>query len=111
MVIKADVPGALRQLAATKRRIRELIEWDDLAQQELRPGLPPSFDPHTSLRAQVHDDIRVFYGLFLSLSSDIEQILQRHDLVCAIEDRTTWRRQLDRLENELLQLRIHERFL
>ena len=110
MVFSFNVSHALRQLNAMKERICELLEWDALALSERRPGLPPSFAPQTSTREHIADDIRNLYTAFLSLSSDLQHVLKRHDLVCTNDDRFEWCRQLADLGNRVSQLRITELF-
>ena len=111
MEARVNVPGALHQLLVTRNRILELIEWDELAQREQRRGVPPGFEPHTSLRAEIRSDLRMMYGLFLSLSSDVRQVLQRPDLAPGKRELPQWRRRLKQLESDVFELRVTETFL
>jgi len=111
MVFKVDVEGGLRQLSALRKRMGELIEWDKLAEQEQRPHQAPAFEIHTSLRRGLREDLRSFYGFSLSLAIDIGEVLSRYDFVCTLGDRERWRRRLARLEDELANLRVWEKFI
>lgn len=109
MAIKIDVASGLQQLAATRNHILEHLEWDRLVSGEVRPHVPPGFLPQTSMRQHLVEDMRDMYHLFLSLASDIRQVLARSDLVCTSDERRCWHHRLDRLEGEVLGLGIGER--
>ena len=107
MAVRIDIPGALRQLAAIRNRILELIEWDKLAQHELRPHEPPAFQLQTGLREQLREDVRSMHVSFISLASDIHEVLKRPDLACGFEDREAWRSRLERMDQEVATLDLN----
>ena len=111
MPIKVNIEAGLRQLLGLRNQIRELLEWDAVAQQEHRRGIPPAFDLHTSVRQEIHDDLRGFHAMFVNLASQLRAVLSRPDLVCTHHERELWEKRLDQIENDVQQLHLTERYL
>lgn len=111
MPIKINIEAGLRQLLGLRNRIRELLEWDALAQQEHRRGIPPAFDLHTSVRQEIRDDLCGFYAMFVNLTRQLHMVLARSDLVCTHHERELWEKRLDQIENDVQQLHLSERYL
>jgi|GEM_PF-1473173 len=110
MAIKIDVDAALHQLAATRNRIFELLEWHALSRQEQKQPRPPIFDLDTVTADHIRNDLIEMDDLFLSLDLDIAQVLDRPDLECTPRQRDRWRRCREHLEEQVARLRISQRF-
>jgi hypothetical protein len=104
---KTDLQAGLRSLNASLGRMRDLLAWGQLKQQEARPGEPPSF--------QIYDptvtDLRNEYSHFLSTSVQIHGILREHSASIPVPLRATFQRRLAKLEQEAHQLSLHRRRL
>jgi hypothetical protein len=99
--------AGLRGLNESLTRMRDLLAWRQLKQQEARPGEPPSF--------QVYDptatDLKNEYSQFLSTSVQIRRILGEHSAPIPAPLRATIQRRLAKLEQEAHQLNLHRRCL
>jgi uncharacterized protein YceH (UPF0502 family) len=102
-----DLQAGLRSLNASLRRMRDLLAWGQLKQQEARRGEPPSF--------QIYDptatDLRNEYSHFLSTSIQIHGALHEHRAAVPAPVHETLQRRLAELEQEAHQLNLHQRCL
>jgi len=112
MVFEATgIKEGFKQMRILLNRIRELIEWQKLIDQEHVPGTPPGFDPHTSLHRQLCCDAHQMHDLFLYEVTLMHEVLDRHELACTTDERRQWNRRLQALENELRSLQVTQRFI
>lgn len=88
-------------------KLKELAEWAELARQESRPGVPPSFQPSNHLA----EEIRANYGMFIAISLEIKEVLNKPALDVAPGQLAKWRRRLRELDREVNQLELTERFI
>ena len=102
-----DLQAGLRDLSESLQRMKALLAWRQLKQQETRPGEPPSF--------QIYDptatDLRNEYSHFLSTSIQIHHALHEHGATVPAPVREDLQRRLAKLEQEARQLNLHQRCL
>jgi len=102
-----DLQAGLRNLSESLRRMKALLAWGQLKQQETRPGEPPSF--------QIYDptatDLRSEYSHFLSTSIQTRGALREHGASIPAPEREALRRRLAELEREAHQLSLCRRCL
>jgi len=103
-----DVDAALVDLGRVADRIAELGEWDRLADEERRSPFPSALLPADDLR----EDIRALYGWFLDLDTKIREVLKRSELIVPSMDLWEgWWQRLRKLEEQVRECRVHERFI
>ncbi|MCC6359271.1 MAG: hypothetical protein IT450_11045 [Phycisphaerales bacterium] len=100
--MQPDIPGALHELDRVANRIEELLEWNELAQNEHRTGIPPSFQ----FRNHLSGEIVSLYSAFLVLSRTVHRVLDR-DLP---EPHSNFRLELSLLEERVANWQIGKRF-
>ena len=102
-----NIPAALRQLATTLEKLKELNEWAKLARQEERPHTPPSFclDNHLS------EEFRIQYAVFVATVMDIQDVLNNPALGIPASQRTRWKKKLQELQGQMQKLGIMEAFI
>jgi hypothetical protein len=102
-----DLQAGVRSLNESLRRMKALLAWGQLKQQETRPGEPPSF--------QVYDptatDLRNEYSHFLSTSVQIHGALCERSASIPVPLRETLQKKLAELEQEAHQLNLRRRCL
>lgn len=101
--MQPDIPGALQELDHVANRIEELLEWKELAIQEKRPGLPPSFQ----FRDHATGEIVSLYSAFLVLSRTVHRVLDRE----LPEPHSRLRTELSLIEERVAGWRIGARFI
>jgi hypothetical protein len=104
---------ALCQLADTRRRLRELLEWEALFREQPKIRREPGFDPSTLELRAVQTDLRNAYGFFLSLASDLSEAIDAVASEGAMEHEQCerWNRRLMRIWQEVGQMRLGERLI
>ena len=102
-----NIPAALRQLATTLDKLKELNEWTKLARQETKPGVPPSF----RLNDHLTEDIRVQYSVFIATVMDIQDVLNNPALGIPAIHQTRWRRRLQELQKQIQELDLGHSFI
>ena len=102
-----NIPAALRQLATTLEKLKELAEWDKLEKQEFRLEIPPSFQPSDHLA----EEIRSQYSLFIATVLELQEILNKLAMDVPPGQLAKWRRRLRELESQVNQLELGERFI
>ena len=105
--MRMNIPEAMRDLAQTLQKLRELEEWNLLAKQEYRRDVPPSFQ----VSNHVDVDMRVQATAFVSSSLRIQEILNDPDLEIREVTRQRWLRRLHNLEQEFAQLTVAEKLI
>lgn len=105
--MRMNIPAAMRDLTETLQKLRELEEWDLLAKQEHRRDVPPSFQ----LSNHVDVDMRVQATAFVSVSLQIQEILNDPALEIREVTRQRWLRRLHNLEQEFAQLAVAEKLI
>jgi len=90
------IEAALRDLKASIKRMKELLEWRKLQKQEERGDVPPSF----RLGDDTERDIKIEEGVFWETVFDIQDALGDRDDETAMK----WRKQLVGLEEEMREL-------
>ena len=102
-----DLQAGVRSLDESLQRMKDLLAWRQLKQQETRPGEPPSF--------QIYDptatDLKNEYSHFLSTSILIHGVLREHSISLPVPLRATLQRTLAELEQEAHQLNLRRRCL
>lgn len=102
-----DLQAGVRSLNESLRRMKALLAWSQLKQQEAKPGEPPSF--------QVYDptatDLRNEYSHFLSTSIQIRGALCERSASIPVPVGETLQKKLAMLEREAHQLNLHRRCL
>lgn len=102
-----DLASGIDQLAQTADHLAELVEWQRLAQQELRPGMPID----VQIRQPFEQDARELYGLFLQLDQAIHEVLKDGALAGTPRKVERWSQQVIALEQKVRRLQIRERFI
>ena len=102
-----DLASGISQLAQTADHLAELVEWQRLAQQELRPGAPIG----VQIRQPFEQDARELYGLFLQLDQAIHEVLRDRVLAGTPRKVERWHQQVLDLEQKVWRLQIRERFI
>ena len=105
--MQADIPGALRDLKTVADRIEELLEWEQLAQQERDPHLPPAFQ----LRDHLPTEIVGLYSAFLTLTETAHRALNDATGPNTCPESLDWRKALLKLERRVARWHISERFI
>ena len=100
-----DLQAGLRSLHASLGRMRDLLAWGQLKQQEARPGEPPSFQIYDPTA----DDMRNEYLFFLFTASRMHGILHEHRASIPAPVRATLQRKLTKVGQEVHQLNLHRR--
>ena len=95
--MKDQIEAGLRELRASIKRMKDLLEWKKLKQQEEKGRrTPPSFRFQDRLEA----DMRIEEGVFWKTVSDILLVLgERND-----ETATKTRQRMAKLEEEMREL-------
>ena len=107
LAMAIDIPVALDDLARIIAKIKELLEWARLEQQEARPEVPPSF----RLSNHADEDLRLQCGLFVSKDLALRLILNTPSPSTPAADKAQWQRELHHLEEEVRALGLAERFI
>jgi len=107
LFMSQNIPAALREMTRIVGKLKELAEWAELARQESRPGVPPSFQPGNHLA----EEIRANYGMFIAISLEIKEVLNKPALDVVPGQLAKWRRRLRELDREVNQLELTERFI
>ena len=95
--MKDRIEAALRDLRASIKKMRELLEWKKLREQEERSDTPPSFRFQDRLEA----DMKIEEGVFWKTVSDILLVLgERHD-----ETAKKTRQRMAKLESDMREMR------
>jgi hypothetical protein len=102
-----DLASGINQLAQTADHLAELVEWQRLAEQELRLGAPID----VPLKQPFEQDARELYGLFLQLDQAIHEVLKDRALAGTPRNVERWSQQVLDLERKVWRLRIRERFI
>ena len=100
-----DLQAGLRGLNDSLRRMKDLLAWGQLKQQEARPGEPPSFQMYDPTAT----DLRNAYSHFLSTSVQIHGVLRECSASIPAPLRETLQRKLAKLEQEAHQLNLQQR--
>ena len=102
-----NIPAALKELADTLKKLKELDEWAKLARQEENPQVPPSFriDNH------VDSDIRLQYAVFIATVMDIQDVLNNPALGIPQNHRTRWKNRLLEFQEQAQKLDIINSFI
>jgi len=95
--MKDRIEAGLRELRASIKRMKELLEWQKLKEQEEKGRrTPPSF----RFQDRLDQDIKIEEGVFWKTVSDILLVLgQRNDTTAKKQ-----RRRLVKLEKEMREL-------
>jgi len=101
-----DLQVGLRDLSESLRRMRALLAWSQLKQQEARPGEPPSFQIYDPTATDLGNE----YSLFLSTSIQIRNALREHRASISEPAREMLRKKLAMLEQEAHQLNVCRRW-
>jgi len=102
-----NIPAALKELAGTLSKLKELDEWAKLARQEENPQVPPSF----RLDNHVNSDIRLQYAVFVATVMDIQDVLNNPALGIPQNQRTRWKNKLLELQEQAGKLDIIDEFI
>lgn len=95
--MKDQIEVGLRELRASVKQIRELLEWKKLRKQEEKGRrTPPSF----RFQDRLEQDIKIEEGVFWKTVSDILLVLAERDDEAAMK----WRKRLVKLEEEMREL-------
>jgi DNA-binding transcriptional MerR regulator len=95
--MKDQIEIGLRELKASIKRMKELLEWRKLQKQEERSDVPPSFRFQDSLEA----DINIEEGVFWKSVFEIQDVLGKRDDEAAKKARE----RMAKLEEEMRELR------
>jgi len=101
-----DLRAGLRTLRKSLQQIKALLAWEQLKQAEARPGQPPSF----TLNEFIETDLRNEYSFFLSISMQIQGILNDHSPAMPEKEQQSIKRQLSKIEQEAYCLNLNKRF-
>jgi len=101
------VTEALDALAGTIGKLRELREWHALEQEELRPGVPPSF----RLSNHTREDALSVYFAFEAGALAVQETLNDPDLAASPMERHQWQNRLDGLRAQVRGVADSERFI
>ena len=101
-----DLEAGLRSLRQSLKQIRSLLAWEQLRQSETRPDRQFSFQIYDPFET----DLRNEYSYFLSLSFQIHSILNDNTINVKI-DRDSIKRQLMKIEQQVQDLNLQQRFL
>lgn len=102
-----DLQTGLRGLNESLGRMRGLLAWSQLKQQEARPSEPPSFQMYDTTAT----DLRNEYSHFSAVSLQVHGILHEPSASLPMPVRETLLRKLAQLEQEAHQLHRHGRCL
>jgi hypothetical protein len=81
--MKNQIGVGLRELRASIKRMKELLQWQRLQRQEEKKDVPPSFRMQDRLEA----DIKIEEGLFWKTVSDILLVIGERDDATATKAR------------------------
>jgi hypothetical protein len=98
--MKDQIEIGLRELRASIKRMKELLEWRKLRKQEERSDVPPSFRFQDRLDA----DIKIEEGVFWKTVFEIQQLLGERDDEAAKKARE----RMAKLEKEMRELTTKE---
>lgn len=98
--MKDQIGIGLRELRASIKRMKELLEWKKLREHEERSGVPPSF----RLQDRLEADTKIEEGVFWKSVFEIQDVLGERDDATAKKAR----QQMARLESEMQELTRRE---
>ena len=104
-----DITEGLSDLAQRLSRVKELLEWQRLIEQEQprQIGGVMGFKLHDS---EQHE-IAIAYGSFVSLALDLQEVIDFVSSDSPLKDCRRWQRQLHGLVEECQRLSIPDRFI
>ena len=105
--MSADIPAMLQELARLLEKLKELLEWAKLAEQEARPEVPPSFQ----LNSHVEEETRPVYAAFVSKALSTRIALNDPNLTVTPAQKQEWQNMLDRLQGQVHSMRSTETFI
>jgi len=94
--MKDRIEAGLRELRASIRRMKELLEWKKLKEEEKHNDMPPSFRFQDRLEA----DIKIEEGFFWKSVFEIQDVLGTRDDDAAKKARE----RMAKLEREMREL-------
>ena len=100
-----DIAAGLAKLRSAFQDLQAALEWHKLAQQELRPDIPPAF----RLPDHATEELKTCYGRFLWLARQISEALASHDTSAA--QRFVWQEELAGLVRQVRHWHLEERFI
>jgi hypothetical protein len=103
-----DLDAGLRSLKNILKEIKALLAWEQLKQQEARPGQPPGF----ILDDPADQNIKNQYSSFLTTSLKMHGILNdaTNNRISQAK-RQYYKQQLLKIENQVRTLNLRERFI
>ena len=101
-----DLEAGLRSLRQSLKQIRSLLTWEQLRQSETRPDRQFSFQMYDPTET----DLRNEYSFFLSISFQMHKILNDNTINLEAE-RDSIKGQLIKIEQQVQDLNLHQRFL
>ena len=101
-----DLEAGLRSVQQSLKQIRSLLAWEQLRQSETRPTQQFSFQMYDPTET----DLRNEYSFFLSISFQMHKILNDNTINLEAE-RDSIKGQLIKIEQQVQDLNLHQRFL
>lgn len=105
--------AGLRELAAIRARLRDLLEWEALVREEPRIPVEPGFDIAGPEIRAVRADLRHSYGFFMSLAGDLGEAIDAvaFEGKVDVQQCERWNRRIARLQQEVAEMRLGERLI
>jgi hypothetical protein len=101
-----DLEAGLRGLRHTLQQIKDLLAWEQLKKSEKRPGQPPSLQIHDPTETDLRDE----YSFFLYTSVQMHSVLNDGSSLLSESERQSIKRRLARIEQQVYNLNLHQRF-
>ena len=102
LVMETDIPAALQELKELAEKLKALREWAKLAEEEARPGIPPSFQ----LSNHLEDDVRPVYAAFAGKVLSVQSTLNDPNFAATPADKRKWQNMLDNLQGQIRLLHL-----
>jgi len=107
LVMETDIPATLQELKEMAEKLKALREWAKLAEEEARPGIPPSFQ----LSNNLEDDVRPVYAAFAGKALGVQISLNDPNFAVTPADKQEWHNVLERLQRQVRLLHLTESFI
>ena len=105
---EVDIDNRLTGLGETLEKIKALLAWEQLKQDEARLGDPPAFIQQES----IHTDLRHLYSVFLMQATEMRSLLDDQcRFILSAEQRGEYRRHFEQLDSDLKRLDLPARFI
>ena len=102
---KLNLEVRFQKLEESMHKIKSLLAWKQLKQEESLPGQPAAFVPYDP----TEEDLRNEYTFFLVRVQELRYILNHEEIIpLAKSKRENYKRQLAKIENQVKFLQVTE---